>query len=282
MRILCCLNRDLATSLALNLLLPELARHTVRVVLTEQVGRTPTDEPAQRRELRIAEQTFPNEALFPLIERAALGDSGDRNLTFTEIQQLRGIPVDPLTDPNGASGLERVKSFAPDLIVSIRYGAVLKPPVIAVPPLGVLNLHSGILPAYRGVLATFRAMLSQAAAKCESTASTEIGCTLHYIRDGSIDTGDIVTIHRQPVQRERSLLRNILDLYPPGIGMLRNALRTLEQGGQLATTPQQRSEGAYYSFPTQQDWDEFTRRGGRIADPSDLQQVTLSYLGRES
>ena len=268
MRILCCLNRDLASNLALNLLLPALARHTVRVGLTEQVGRTPADEPWQRRELRIAEQTIPNLALFPLVERAALDDSGHRNLTFTEIQRQRAIPVDPLVDPNGPSGLDLVKSFAPDLILTLRYGAILKAAVIGIPPLGVLNLHSGILPNYRGVLATFRSMLNQ---------EPEIGCTLHYIRDASIDTGDIVAIHRQPLQRERSLLRNILDLYPAGIELLRNALQTLEHGGELSTSVQQRGAGTYYSYPTSQEWDEFTRHGYRVADPSDLQQVMRSY-----
>src|ERR1700722_10483091 len=140
MRILCCLNRDLASNLALNLLLPALAPHTVSVGLTEQVGRTLADEPWQRRELRIAEQAVPNLALFPLIERAALSDTGQRYLTFSEIQQLRGIPVAPLGDPNSATGLEWVKAFAPDLILTIRYGAILKAAVIGIPPLGVLNL----------------------------------------------------------------------------------------------------------------------------------------------
>ena len=271
MRILCCLNRDLASNLALNLMLPALARHTVSVGLTEQVGRTtPADEPWQRRELRIAEQAVPNLALFPLIERAGLGDTGQRNLTFTEIERLRGIPVAPLGDPNGGTGLSWVKSFAPDLILTIRYGAILKPAVIGIPPRGVLNLHSGILPAYRGVLATFRAMLAD---------ESEIGCTLHYIRDASIDTGDVVAIHRQPLQRQQSLLRNVLDLYPPGIKLLCDALETLEQGGELTSSLQQRGAGAYYTYPTAQEWDEFTRRGWRVADPSDLQQVMLSYAG---
>lgn len=270
MRILCCLNRDLASNLALNLLLPTLARHTVRVGLTAQVGRTPADEPRQRRELRIAEQTLPNQALFPLVERTAQGDRGQRNLTFAEIPRLRGIPVDSLADPNTGPGLDLVKSFAPDLILTLRYGAILKAPVIGIPPRGVLNLHSGILPAYRGVLATFRAILSN---------ETEIGCTLHYIRDASIDTGDIVSIHRQPLQPEQSLLRNILDLYPPGIEMLCKALHTLEQGSELSSSVQQRGAGTYYSYPTARDWDEFTRGGWRVADPSDLEQVMLSYVG---
>ncbi|HMD72586.1 MAG TPA: formyltransferase family protein [Steroidobacteraceae bacterium] len=157
MRILCCLNRDLASSVALNLLLPTLASHEVRVGLTERVGAAPAAEHADRRELRVAEQIIPDELFFPLIERAALPDNGARFLTFAEIDRHRGIPVAPLQNPNSASGLQQVQDFAPDLIVTIRYGAILKSALIAIPRFGVLNLHSGLLPSYRGVLAVFRA-----------------------------------------------------------------------------------------------------------------------------
>ena len=269
MRILCCLTRDLASNLALNVLLRALAHHEVRVVLAEQVGRTPVDEPLQRRELRIAEQVWPNLALFPLVERAALGCSANRNLTFTEIQRLRNIPVEVVANLNSAAGLDLVSAFAPDLILSVRFGTVLKAPLIGMPPLGVLNLHSGILPAYRGILPTFRAMMNEDA---------EIGCTLHYIRDASIDTGDIVAIHRRPLLRERSLLRNVLDHYPAGIEMIRNVLETLEQGGKVSSAGQQHGVAAYYTYPTAQEWDEFVRRGWRVVDPSDLHEVMLSYM----
>ena len=271
MRILCCLTRDLASSLALNALLPKLARHTVRVGLAEQVGHTPVDEPPQRRELRIAEQAWPNLALFPMVERAGQADTGERNLTFAEMQRLRGIPVDRLVDPNKDAGLALVKSFAPDLILSVRYGGIFKPASISIPPLGVLNLHSGLLPAYRGILPTFRAMMNEDA---------EIGCTLHYVRDGSIDTGDIVAIHRRPLQRERSLLKNVLQHYPAGVEMICSALERLEQGGEVPSAVQTHGAAAYYTYPTAQEWNEFTRRGWRVADPSDLHEVTLSYLAR--
>ena len=74
MRILCCLNRDIASSVALNLLLPAFAEHQVRVGLTEQVGgaSSHTADHPDRRDLRIAEQTLPNDVFFPLIERAGL------------------------------------------------------------------------------------------------------------------------------------------------------------------------------------------------------------------
>jgi methionyl-tRNA formyltransferase len=268
---LCFLNRDLASNLALNLLLPALRGHDVLVGLSERVGNglPAREEAPQRRELRSAEQSLPNEILFPLIERAGLADSGSRSLTFAEVERYRSLQVASMPSPNTPTGLHAVASFAPDLILSIRYGTILKDPVIAIPRFGVLNLHSGILPAYRGVLATLRALLN---------GDSEIGCTLHYIADATIDTGDILGIRTISVQRERSLLWHILALYPPGVALLSEVIEKLAGGVLPQQTSQLPSGGAYYSYPTPDEWAEFLRRGWRIADPSDLLDVFTRYL----
>ena len=93
--------------------------------------------------------------------------------------------------PNSPESLDRMRRFAPDLAVSLRYGRVLREDFLAIPPLGVLNLHSGCLPHYRGILATLRALVA---------GNPIIGPTLHWITDGTIDTGAIVGIAEVPVQ----------------------------------------------------------------------------------
>jgi methionyl-tRNA formyltransferase len=270
MRVLCCLNRDLASSLALNLLLPVLRPHDVLVGLTERVGgAVPRDPQAPpRRELGIAEQSLPNEVLFPLIERAHLPDSGSRLLTFAEVERCRGISIAPLPSPNTPAGLDVVTAFGPDLIVTVRYGAILKDPVIGIPRCGVLNLHSGILPSYRGVLATFRALLN---------GDAEIGCTLHFISDSTIDTGDIVGIRTVPVNPDHSLLWHILALYPPGVALLSEVIESLANGVRPQRTRQPVTAGAYYSYPTPAEWAEFASRGWRIADARDILDVFMRY-----
>jgi methionyl-tRNA formyltransferase len=274
MRILVCLNRDLASNVALNLLLPALAGHEVKVGLTERVGTSVVvDEPPGRAELRIAEQTLPNEVLFPLVERAAFLDDGRRYLTFGEIERHRGIPVQTLLNPNAPPGLELVEAFAPDLIVTIRYGAILKAPVIRAPRLGVLNLHSGALPEYRGVLATFRALMH---------GDSEIACTLHYISDGTIDTGDIIGIERVAVNPSQSLLAHILALYPPGIALMTQTINALMRGEPIPHAQQPSSGGAYYTYPTANEWAEFTRKGWRVASPNDLLSVYRLYFQQSS
>jgi methionyl-tRNA formyltransferase len=270
MRILCCLNRDLASNIALNLLLPTFKHHEVRIGLTERVGNVRVQqESSEQQELRIAEQQLPNEVLFPLIERAGLPDRDRRYLTFAEVERHRGIQVAPLANPNSADGLETVRRFMPDLLLTIRYGAILKPSVIAIPRLGVLNLHSGLLPAYRGVLATFRALMN---------GDTEIGCSLHYITDGTIDTGPIIETTRVSVVPGRSLLWHVLSLYRPGVEMIVAALKRLEGGLTLPAVAQPTTEGAYYSAPRPDEWDEFTRAGWKVAQPSDLNEVLRRYL----
>ncbi len=272
MRILCLLNRDLASSLALNLLLPTLHHHQVLVGLSERVGNalSKTTEHAARRELRIAEQALPNELHFPLIERAGLPDDGSRRLTFREVEKYRGIPVIPIENPNTDIGLDTVRSFSPDLIVTIRYGTILKQPVLSIPRLGVVNLHSGILPSYRGVLAAFRALIN---------GDAEIGCTLHFISNASIDTGDIVGVRTVSVDRRRSLLWHVLALYSPGADLISDAIGSLAKGVPLIGVPQPTNGASYYSYPTDAEWANFLDQGWRIADMADLLGALGPYAG---
>jgi methionyl-tRNA formyltransferase len=271
MRILCCLNRDIASSVALNLLLPTFAEHEVRVGLTEQVGggSSFSAEHPDRRDLRIAEQTLPNDVFFPLIERAGLPDNSKRYLTFAEVERYRGIRVGSLPSPNSPQGLSQVRDFAPDLILTIRYGAILKPAVISIPKFGVLNLHSGRLPHYRGMLATFRAL---------AAGDAEIACTLHYISDGTIDTGAIVDTASTRVTPGRSLLWHVLALYPVGVPLIADALANVSRGVPLPAVRQSANEGAYYSDPSMADWDIFRRRGWASVYPSDLESIFRKYV----
>jgi len=267
MRILCCLNADVVSNVALNLLLPALDRHEARVGLTTRIGAAQHgSEPQPRRELRAAEQVLPLEVIFPLIEQAGQPNDG-RYLTFGEVERARGIQVSPLPNPNAGEGLAFLEAFAPDLILSIRYGAIFKTAAIAIPKLGVLNLHAGLLPEYRGVLATFRALMA---------GEQEIGCTLHYITDGTIDTGPVVAQGKVAADARRSLFAQVLSLYPPGVALMADAVARLDAGERLETHVQ--LGGTYYSYPSADEWDEFLRRGWRVSDASDFRELYGKYL----
>lgn len=271
MRLLFLLNRELAGNIALNLLLPALAGHEVLVGLGARRP-VPAGAPPEAFELHAAEVRFPNEVLFPLLDRAYLPDDRARFLTFDELERHRGVRCTAIPDLKTPEGLKIVQRFAPDLIVSIRYGEILRPPVIGVPRHGVLNLHSGILPGYRGILATLRALLN---------GDEQIGCTLHYITDRTIDTGPVLDVARVSVVRDRSLVWHVLSLYWPGTRMIANAIGELAAGRQPQVTAQGSEGAAYYSLPTPDEWAAFRNAGWVVAHARDLVEVAGYYSSPE-
>jgi methionyl-tRNA formyltransferase len=66
------------------------------------------------------------------------------------IAQAHGIPVfqpESINNPQGVAGLQ---AWQPDLLVVAAYGQILSRDVLAVPPLGGINVHASLLPKYRG------------------------------------------------------------------------------------------------------------------------------------
>jgi methionyl-tRNA formyltransferase len=59
------------------------------------------------------------------------------------------IPVLQPERPEGAFA-DELRTFATDLGIVVAYGHILKPEILAIPRLGMLNLHASILPRLRG------------------------------------------------------------------------------------------------------------------------------------
>jgi methionyl-tRNA formyltransferase len=264
MRILLCLNRDLMSNLALNLLWPALQGHVFDLVLSHgvarQAPRAPEIEAWQRIEHAIVE-----EGLFPLLDaRRPAGEfqSFEQRASNSE----SGAPLS-FVNLNRDHGLDYIRRFAPELILSIRFGQIFRAPLIELPRLGILNLHSGTLPEYRGVVATFWAMLEDA----------EIGCTLHYVTDGTIDTGPIVGTRKSAPDRSRSLLWNVASLYRGGAEMVGDAVGRLSRGEPIAAEARDEAKGRYLSYPNQKEVAQFHARGLKLYSPHDYAAILAGY-----
>lgn len=152
-----------------------------------------------------------------------------------------GFEIADYENVNSEKALNDFREFAPDLMISIRFGQIFKPPLIAIARLGALNLHSGILPKYRGILATFWAILN---------GEKNIGMTFHYIRDAGIDTGDVIGFYEQEIDYNSSLLSNIKTLYRGGYKLLVDALEKISREEKIVTIEQSKfGEGKYFSYP---------------------------------
>ena len=100
-----------------------------------------------------------------------------------------GIPTIAPTDPNSGDAIARVTDCRPDFIFSFYYRAMLKPPLLALPSRGALNMHGSLLPRYRGRVPVNWAIIH---------GETETGATLHYMTEKP-DAGDIVAQTAVPI-----------------------------------------------------------------------------------
>lgn len=266
MKILLLANKDVASNHALNRLLPALSGHELHLFLSARVGGG-GDKPPALQALAALEQHWFNEVFSPLVPSPAQRPGAYR--TFAQMADLVAAPPAEVNAINTPAGLARLDAISPDLILSIRYGVILRNDVFRKPRLGVLNLHSGLLPAYRGVMATFHAM---------RRGETTIGTTLHTIDDASIDTGRIITRTALAVDPARSYLWHVLSLYEDGCQAMLDAVSTLAAGGSLASQPQP-AGGDYFTFPTDAELDDFARQGLQLGGQAELAAFLAARFG---
>jgi len=85
--------------------------------------------------------------------------------------------------------LSTLKNIAPDLIIVVAYGKILRKQFIDIPRLGCVNLHASLLPDYRGPSPIQASLLN---------GDSITGVTTFMIDEG-MDTGDIILKRKVPI-----------------------------------------------------------------------------------
>jgi len=266
MKIIFLSNKDLASNYALNMLLPEVSKNNdVHLWLSAKVGNS-TRLPKQLESLKFFEQDLFNKLLNPLISTSK---KKSPYKAFIEFSQYLSSNIREVNKINSPEIIDELKKLSPDLIVSIRFGGILKDKAISIPKLGVINLHSGILPKYKGVMATFWALKNN---------ETEIGTTLHTIDDGSIDTGHIIKISKINTNANKSYLWHVLELYKQGSLDILQAIKAFSMEEPLMSKPQS-ANNSYFTFPTEKECLDFEQSGLKLVDEQEyLEFIQLNYL----
>lgn len=266
MRILLLANKDIASNVALNTLFQTMTgAHKFKILLSSTVGKNSKNKPLALLDLAFFEQSLFNEILFPALQNKPSLNT-EKFQSFAGFKTL-GVEVSDIDSINCQAGINTINEFAPDLIVSIRFGLILQAAVINIPKFGVINLHSGELPTYRGVMATFRAMQHD---------DIECGTTLHYISDSGIDSGAIISISKQTLDYKRSYLHNTLSLYEKGIKDVVNAISKIKNTGKCESYPV-KSKGNYFSFPSEQELNDFKQKGHKLYEYQDVIDIAHTY-----
>jgi methionyl-tRNA formyltransferase len=302
MRITILANSDLPSNYALNLLVASLSDHDLTIFLSDKVGKRGT-RPSGLKNLEFFEQSLFTRLLFPLmneespqrfrkespqrlfkksprrfekespqrLEKESPDPSHKKSpqlLSFEGLAEKIGKPILVLNAINDGQDLDSLTRSEPDLIVTLRYGVILKSRVIAIPKYGVINLHSGLLPAYKGVMATFRAL---------QASEVTIGTTLHYITDSSIDTGPVIGTTAMDVIPGKSYLWHVLNLYPDGCKLIAASVEMILNKGRLDSVSQEPG-GRYYTFPTDDDLNMFEQAGNHLFEVEEILEFASQYM----
>jgi len=249
MKILLLSNLDWPSFQFLDNLLPKLAEHDCQVMLTRRVG-PPGPVPQALVRLALRDQ---------LNLRAALGLISDEATNLVEsamteaMAERYGCSVILVDNLNQGSGKKIAEIFNPELIVSVRFGSILRPPIIGLPRFGVINLHSGLLPEYRGIMATFWAMIRKEA---------NYGFTVHQIIDQGIDTGPILARRSYPLDLRLDYSTLLANLYRLALPVLVGAIEQIQRGGFLEMR-ESKVLGEYFGLPNQAAIERFETMGYR-------------------
>lgn len=140
------------------------------------------------------------------------------------------------TSMERAAFIEKLQGASADAFVCFSYSMIMDPEMLAIPRLGAINIHGGLLPSHRGANVLNWAMIEGA---------TSTGVTAHYMTAG-IDEGDIIYQSSVPILEEDTALTLKKRLDAQGFEMLTRIRTELESGNALPHVAQDPAKARYY------------------------------------
>lgn len=150
-----------------------------------------------------------------------------------------GLEVYQPDSINSLESIEKLKKIAPDCIVVIAFGQMLKSEVLNLPKYSCINVHASLLPKYRGAAPINWAIIN---------GETETGITIMKMDEG-IDTGPILNMKSIPIEDIDNSISIHDKLSVIGGKILIETLDTLEKG-EIKETLQEDSLSTYASILT--------------------------------
>jgi methionyl-tRNA formyltransferase len=152
---------------------------------------------------------------------------------------------------------QAVKEFAPDLGITVAYGRILRPEVLAIPAHGWWNVHFSLLPRWRGAAPVQHALLA---------GDLSTGVSVFQLDEG-MDTGPILSQREHPITPGTTAGALLEELAHVGAILLAETLRK-HHTGELHPTPQRGDET---HAP------KLERETGRITSRDSIDQARRRY-----
>ena len=161
-----------------------------------------------------------------------------------------GIAVEQPENFKDPAARERLRAYAPDLLVVVAYGLILPKKVLAIPRLGCWNVHASLLPRWRGAAPIQRALLA---------GDAQTGVCLMQMAAG-LDTGPVLLSAALPIAADDTGGSLHDKLAALGARLLADGLEEVSRGRALAAEPQP-GQGVTYAHKLDKaeaslDWNE--------------------------
>ena len=118
------------------------------------------------------------------------------------------------------AGLDALRALKPDLMVSAAFGQIFSAKILAVPPMGCINVHASLLPKYRGSSPINWAIIR---------GETQTGITT-MLTDIGVDTGDILLQNTLQIAEDETAGELIERMAHLGAQTLMQTLEVMQRG----------------------------------------------------
>lgn len=175
------------------------------------------------------------------------------NNSLKSLLKKKCIPVVKINNSiNSKESLKILKSYNPDLLISILGNQIFKQQLINLAPLGCINLHTALLPKYRGLMPSFWVLKNN---------EKYTGVSIFFVDDG-IDSGPII-IQRKIKINEMTQEQLIKKTKKIGIELIVESIKLIYKN-KVKLIPNPDTNSSYFSFPERKDVKEFLKSGKKF------------------
>jgi methionyl-tRNA formyltransferase len=176
----------------------------------------------------------------------------DQRLTASPVKKMaesRRLDIFQPEKLRDGAAVQTLRQLKPDLIVVVAYGQILRREILAIPPLGCVNVHASLLPRWRGAAPIQWAILS---------GDSETGVTTMLMDEG-LDTGAILLQERTPLFSDDTAATLHDRLAEMGARLIVETVAKLERR-ELHPQPQDNARATYANKLSKEDghmrWNE--------------------------
>jgi methionyl-tRNA formyltransferase len=178
----------------------------------------------------------------------------NKNRRLESLLKKANVPIIKLSKGiNHSDSISLIKSYDPDLLISIAGNQIFKKPLIELAPKGCINLHTALLPKYRGLMPSFWVLKNN---------EKKTGVSVFFVDEG-IDSGPIIVqkeVEILPNESQQSLIKRTKRI---GMDAIIEAIKKIRDNN-LNLLPNNDDEMTYYTFPTKEDVREFKKAGKKF------------------